>query len=269
MEAVPPPGNSRPSDLEVSARENLILSALDSGLSYLSAYTTTGVALLREKGDRRSGVPNTEHVYDTPFLAFENGNLDWNKIGIYEVAVLTPCTKDVEATRTVVDKSGILGIGRKTHEEKYIAKTIPLTVSDATGGLRKGEEASVALYYCATDRGKDRTKDTEMPAFRDAFDRPGNGLYVKIILPESVGKAVSEEMVRNPRFIRSLVDAFVRGKYEQSFIAESWDKYAKPPYEVWDARPVGERKFYFADLVKNPQDKRLPMSQVAQRAISY
>lgn len=279
----PTGGPINPIDLETSANSDLIQQALDSGRSMMRAYTSHGEQIVQEDRDRRNIYqPEIVRVSSGPRLAFA----DWVRkayqggpiqpeldqllaqAGIFEVCVLAPLEKEIMGTRKVVDKPGALGIGKKTHQESYVAGTQQMTIGEAKDGTAGGELA-VALYYYAGDFIRGEGSIPSKFSFADAYGRPGNFLYAEIALPQSLGDPVSNQIRKNPRFVRDLIDAFVRQKHSRGFVIDSWDKYAKPPYQVWDARPVEQRKFYYVDLVQNPQYKQLSLSQAIERALPY
>ncbi len=257
-------------DLETSTNNDLVQRALNSGMSMVYAYVShSGAKLFRETNDHREITPAQQsRVYRGPRIAF----LDWkqpdlekslSQAGIHELAILIPFEIDETKMKTVVDKTGILGIGRRTHQEPYTIVRTPISTKEALGGKVDSSEPAVGLYYYATERGNNNNNVTWQR-------RPGTQfLYAEIIMPQSLGNLVSDEMHRNPKFVRTLVDAFIRNRHSRTLIASCWDKDGKPPYEAWDARPAEARKFYFADLVANPQDKQLPLQQAIERAVSY
>ncbi len=163
----------------------------------------------------------------------------------------------------MVDKEGFLGRGRKTHQESYRA---PVTLDEELGRESNNPQQAISIYYYAHDFD---TSMLEERAFRDAFRRFGNMLIAEIVLPPEIGKNIAEEIKKNPKFIRELVEAFVKNKYHQSFIQDSWNHYAKPPYQAWDARPADRRKFLFADLIAHPELRQMTAEQAIQKAIPY
>lgn len=255
-------------NLENSQQTNLIQAALSSGLSLVAAYTTHGHQFLQETNDHRD-IGEARKIYgESLSFAFAAGHFRdafrlINQAGIYEVAALRPLERPQMATRTVVTGKGFFGLGRKTQQESYVTNVVPMRVEEAITGSDYGEEPTVILGYFATDKGMEGIENN---FFRDSRGRPGNYLSAEIILPASLGNLIAEEITKNPKFIRELIDTFVRHKYSEDFVKNSWDKYAKPPYQAWDSLPG--RKFYFANLIKNPQVKQLPVTEAIQRAIS-
>lgn len=172
--------------------------------------------------------------------------------GLKEMMVLVPAEKDVMATKTV--SKGFLI--RKKHDEIYISGKAPQTVAEILGN--EINEPAYILYYYSAYKNKE---------YRDEFGRPGNIMNAEIVLPKSVGEDISESIKADPRFVRKLIDSFVRTKYPERFVKEVWEKYGRPPYHKWDAEPT--KKFYFADLTLHPDQAELPVSEVLRRAINY
>lgn len=245
--------NFNQNGLENSQQTNLIQAALSSGLSVMTAYTTRGQQFLQETTDHRNQWEARKVYKEALSLAFAPGEVvrTINRAGIYEVIVIRPLDKPQMATRTVVARKGIFGLGRKNQEESYIAGVVPMTIGEVKADSKHGEELAVAIDYFATDSDVDLGQYSRF--FRGANGRPGNYLSAEIILPASLGDLVADEITANPKFTRELIDAFVRHKHSEDFVKDSWDKYAKPPYQAWDSLPG--RKYYFANLIRDPQAK--------------
>lgn len=253
-----------PASTEHSRSNELIQQALNSGISLIEAYTPEGEKVLQENNDHRLQV-SRERLFAGLDCAFLNREHRIPKIlqqaGIFEAAVIAPLEKT--ETKEVVDKEGFLGRGRKTHQESY---NVPVIIDEELGRESNNSQQAISIYYYAHDSD---TFIFEERAFTDRVGRFGNILKAEIVLPPEIGKNIAEEIKRNPKFIRELVEAFVRNKYHKSFIQDSWNRYARPPYQAWDSRPADRRKFYFADLVSHPEDKHLTAEQAINKAVPY
>jgi hypothetical protein len=72
------------------------------------------------------------------------------------------------------------------------------------------------------------------------YGRTGQNLRVEIVMPESDAKKISEEIKKDPKFIRALSDEIMKNKILRS--SEEWEKdrgdgyTIRPPYENWDQK---------------------------------
>ena len=207
------------------SNEDVIQKALDSGHSRIAAYTSQGLYVVQQADDHRNLSGGEDSIYATRQAAIAE-------------------TRDI-VTNTLSN-----------------AGVYEIVVRRAVAGSNAGDEPANILYYSATDRG---LKDYDNLFFRDSHGRPGNSFTIEITLPQQVAEQIGDRVKQNPQFIRAVSDAFVRQKYDKGFVEQSWDRYARPPYEKWDTLPG--RKLYFADLVRNPQDAKMPLAEVINRAI--
>ena len=83
-------------------------------------------------------------------------------------------------------------------------------------------------------------------------------LAVEIVLPESLAKTLAEEIKKNPKVIRKIVDATMtqtlgidEAVWKTGYTETSWGKSKtfaiRPPYEKWDADNGGKAKLYFEE----------------------
>jgi len=251
-------------------QEDLIQRVLQSGRSSISTWTrrATPSGYAGYQGVVEEDDPNKENRYnnlDTLLLAFKFPKLDpyyleqemsqLVKKGIYEIAVVAPLTADVVETRTrQVPYKRFFRTKYKPEQEQVVAGKRNLTMKEVAG---KGEEPAVAIYYYASSRSNGISPELW---YKDAGGRPGNFLNAKIIIPLELAEEISAEIKNSPTILRRLVEAFVRAKYPDFFVEETWDRHGRPPYERWDSSETGSR-LYFVDLIKEPEAEHLPINE--------
>ncbi len=151
-------------------------------------------------------------------------------------------TKPVYEEVTIPGKKGFLGMGKTSEriEHKKTDKEEPIKHNDIVQN-GKLENTMRITYYAA---GKHYDGVTE---WQDYSGRSGQILIVEIVLPESSGKEIENELKKDPELIRNIVERVMKEKMLKN--PDSWDRpYFKdndntlrPPYERWDAQPTGGR----------------------------
>lgn len=166
---------------------------------------------------------------------------DLNAQHIYEAVVVAPLTRYSIGTRVVGVKKSMFGLKKRDVLENYEYGDGQYTMEDIIPG--KFPQPAAVVAYSATDR----YDSSKIPDFKDPMLRRGSDMDFKLALPESLAKRVGRTIVSDPRYIRRLIEAFVKAKYPDDFSRGAWTAYSGPPWDKWDARPGG--KMLFVDLL--------------------
>lgn len=102
--------------------------------------------------------------------------------------------------------------------------------------------------------------------YRDGGDRPGNVTTIKFIFPESEARQFYREARKDPKILRNMSERYIKEQVlSEEAIAKggAWDKYIRPPYEKWDARPnnvIAFRQNFEQGPKDIPENRLVPIS---------
>ncbi len=154
--------------------------------------------------------------------------------GIREIIDIRPEMKEVYEESTIKGRKGVFGVGSTPDriERKATGKYQPVLHSEIVSAGKN--EPAVRITY--------QIPQTE---WRDYTGRQGQCLSVEIVLPESIARAFSEQLIQDPALIRKVVEKVMKEKLLKD--TSAWETpqgkgdSLKPPYEKWDALPNGGR----------------------------
>ncbi|MCX6741222.1 MAG: hypothetical protein NTY61_02380, partial [Candidatus Parcubacteria bacterium] len=165
------------------------------------------------------------------------------KEGVNELVTFEPAVRDVIKEVDVPVKKERLGglLGSKTVMEKKNQKVGEEAIKHSEVVKDGKDEPLVKLKYQAESASSD-SED----GYYDYSGRRGNVLEVEICLPKSTADKVSQQIKKDPKFIRQIIgEAVVKGL---KIPAKAWqegdehtnDRPVRPPYEKWDAKFGGK-----------------------------
>lgn len=128
--------------------------------------------------------------------------------GVYEFvsvgSVEAPVLSEVEET---VDEPRFLGVLSKKVSRRIqkVTGTRPILHNEVVSG---GSDEPLASFNYNLETGNTQASNL----YKDEMGRPGNILYMTLLLPESVARKLMDELSENPRFVRKLADEVMMRK---------------------------------------------------------